>query len=73
MEEVFNGTYGSSKTPCKIYVYNGWYCVKGSAGVNRTHEELFDGVDVEELEDYDFFTWSSEINSYAELVEAVEN
>jgi hypothetical protein len=41
--------------------------------VNRTDEDLYDGVDVEELSDYDFFTAGSLITSEEELIEAVES
>jgi hypothetical protein len=74
---TINGTYGSSKRKCEVFVYenrNGsWYCVEGSKNVNYTYDEILDGVDVEELNDVDAFTWSSPIESYEELVEAVEN
>ena len=66
------GTYGSRNTPCTVLYYNGWYCVNGSKNVNRTHEELEDGVDVEEVSDYDCFTWSSPIDTIEELIQAVE-
>lgn len=67
-----NGTYGSSNTPANILVaemHNGskWYCVEGSTNVNKTHDDIEDGVDVEELEDHDFFTASAPINSLDEL------
>lgn len=68
------GTYGSYKTPCTIFEYEGWYCVEGSVNVNLSSspEDLFDGVDVEEVCDVDFFTASSPINSLDELIKAVE-
>lgn len=67
-----NGTYGSHYTPCTVFYYAGWYCVKGSKNVNRTHEELTDGVDVEMVEDYNCFTWSKPIDSLEELISAVD-
>lgn len=72
MKAEFNGTYGSQETPCTVYYYNGWYCVEGSINVNRTHETLVDGVDVEMIEDYDCFTWDKPIESLEELIEAVD-
>jgi len=69
----FNGTYGSSKTEDTIYYYKGWYVVDGSVNVNRTHEELQEGVNVEELQDYDVFTAGKPINSLQELITAVED
>jgi len=73
MTKELEGTYGSGKTPCTVLYYNGWYCVNGSQNVNRTHEELGDGVDVEEVSDYDCFTWSSPIDTIDELIQAVES
>lgn len=68
------GTYGSNKTETTIYCYRGWYVCHGSKNVNRTDEHfLIDGVDVEELKDYDVFTWSKDIESLNELIEAVES
>lgn len=72
MKEV-NGFYGSQHTPCTVYYYEGWYCVEGSLNVNRTHDEVEDGVDVEELEDYDFFTASYPIYTLDELFNEVNN
>jgi hypothetical protein len=69
------GTYGSGKTPCTVFVYGKWYAVEGSTGVNRAYseEELYEGVDVEGVCDSDFFTWSSPIESLEDLEEAVDN
>lgn len=72
MKAEFNGTYGSSKTPCTIFFYDGWYCVENSINVNRTNDDLFNGVDVESLSDYDCFTWSTPIESLEELINAVD-
>ena len=72
-----SGTYGSGKTPCDVYIYENrdgsyWYAVDGSVNVNRTWEEYIeDGVDVEELDDFDMFTWPKGIHSEEELEEAV--
>jgi len=73
-----NGTYGSSQTPCTVLVYeerNGyskWYCVEGSCNVNLTYDDIEDGVDVEELNDLDCFTWSDGIETLNELKTIVE-
>jgi hypothetical protein len=73
-----NGTYGASKTPCTIFVYemrNGksWYCVEDSRNVNLTYDELEDGIDVECVSDID--TWSSnrDIETLSELENFIEN
>jgi hypothetical protein len=52
---------------------DGWYCVDGSLTVNRTYENIEDGVNVEELSDYDCFTWSSPIESEEELEAAIND
>ncbi len=76
---TIKGTYGSDQTPCDVLVYdrrNGlsWYCVEGSVNVNCTDAEmLIDGVDVETVEDYDFFTWIDGVSTEDELTEAVES
>ena len=71
MKEL-SGFYGSQHTPCTVFFYNGWYCVEDSINVNYTDENLQDGVNVEEVQDLDFFTWSSPINNMDELIKAVE-
>ncbi len=73
-----NGTYGSNKTKTAIYTAtnsNGatWYAVEGSKGVNRTYDEIEEGTDVEGLKDFDFFTWSKNIESLEDLEEAINN
>ena len=65
---TINGTYGGSKTACEIYTHRGWYVVKGSVNVNRTYDDLQDGIDVEEIQDYDFFTADKPINSEENLI-----
>jgi len=70
-----SGTYGTG-TPCDVFVYEtrqgNWYCVEGSKNVNCTFDEISDGVDVECLYTVDVFTWNKDIDSYEELVEAVD-
>lgn len=72
-----NGTYGSGKTPCTVFVAdngNGaWYVCEGSVNVNLCMEEVEDGVNVEELSDVDMFTASKPINSLSELEEAINS
>ena len=71
--KTINGFYGSNHTPCEIYTLDGWYVVDGSLTVNRTYENIEDGVNVEELSDYDCFTWSSPIESEEELEAAIND
>jgi hypothetical protein len=71
-----NGTYGSGKTPCSVFVMQDrfgafWYAVDGSQNVNCTYEDIANGVDVEELSDIDTFTWGYGINSEEDLETAV--
>ncbi len=70
MKEI-TGFYGSNNTPCTVFYYDGWYCVEDSKNVNRTYEDLENGVNVEYVKDYDCFTWSEGINSLEELENAV--
>ena len=74
MKAEFTGTYGSELTPCIIFFYDNWYVVEGSINVNMVLDsnQIFDGVDVEMVEDIDCFTWSDPINSIDELIKAVE-
>jgi len=63
-----NGTYGSNKTPCIVFVdecLHGlkWYAVEDSYNVNATYDDIRDGVDVETLQDVDTFTASLPIDS----------
>ena len=72
-----SGTYGSDKTPCDVYVYEDWgasrwYAVDGSANVNCTWQNIEDGVDVEEIEDFNMFTWPDGVHSEEELEDAVD-
>ena len=75
--DTIKGTYGSGKTPCLVFTAtdrNGatWYAVEGSANVNRTMEDLENGVDVETVADFDSFTWPAGIDSEETLREAIE-
>jgi hypothetical protein len=73
MEEgrELHGYYGGSHTPCTIFEYNGWYCVKGCENVNHTMTELEDGVDIEKLSDDDFFTADNPVECIEDLEKEV--
>lgn len=75
--KTLTGTYGSGKTSCFILTANDsyltYYCVEGSKMVNQTYDTLKDGCDVEEVSDFDCFTWSSEINTLEELENAIND
>ncbi len=68
----YTATYGSGKTPCTIFVEDGWYCVDGSVNVNHSYCDFYDGINVETIEDNDMFTASKPIESYGELIEQIE-
>ena len=76
-----NGTYGSGKTPCTVFVaetetrgdIHTWYVCEGSVNVNLTPDEIEEGVNVEELSDIDMFTASKPIYSVEDLEEAINS
>jgi hypothetical protein len=70
------GTYGSNKFPCTIFVLTehtgySWYVVEGSQNVNYTADTITEGVDIEGLEDLDYFQASKPIESVEELETAI--
>lgn len=67
------GTYGSNNTPTTVFYYDGWYVCEGGAVVNYTNDPVNDGVNVEELQDVDCFTWNEPIETLDDLINAVEN
>lgn len=75
---VIPGYYGSGRTPAFIFTYecpNGatWYCVNGGTVVNKTMDEIPDGTNVEDLNDYDCFTWNKPITELDQFIEAIES
>lgn len=71
-----SGFYGSEETPCTVFVavdHEGgyWYAVENSVNVNCTHEDITDGVNVEELADHDCMTVNEGIMDVDRLVEHV--
>jgi hypothetical protein len=74
---VVNGTYGSQETPCEVFVYpyNGgsWYCVEDSHNVNFTYDAIESGVNVETLQDSDYFYAGKKIQTLEELETAVNS
>lgn len=72
------GTYGPQKSETFVFCAtdpNGgtWYAAEGAQTVNRTFDEIRDGVDIEELSDIDCFTWSKGIESESELENAIQD
>lgn len=77
MKTEIEATYGSNQTPCTVFIEEcsrgrTYYAVDGSSNVNCTYEELCDGVDVETIDDCDYFSWSDTIESHEDLVKAIE-
>lgn len=74
---TIRGTYGSDKNMAYVYTYEKdggtWYAVDGSKVANFTHEELEEGVNVEEVADADTLTWNRPIESEEDLCEAVDD
>ena len=68
----FTGTYGSGNTETTVYTATDskgatWYACDGSLNVNRTYDEVADGVNAEELSDFDMFTASKPVESLEDL------
>jgi len=73
--QEITGTYGSNQIETTIFVdvFHGWYTCIGSCNVNKCDPSLLvEGVNVEELQDSDCFTWSKGIDSLEELEQAIE-
>lgn len=77
----FNATYGRG-TPCRCYLYNGWYAIEGSENVNHSWDVLPAAleahenggrVNVEALNDTSTFIWPGGIHSLDDLIEALED
>lgn len=77
--KTVSGYYGSGSTECKVIVAGtdswgrNWYVVKGSVNVNATWQDVDDGVNVETLEDTDYFTAGKPINTEKQLIKAIES
>lgn len=70
------GFYGSGRTPCTILCatdyYSTFYVVEGGTIVNNTYETLENGVNVEEISDFDCFTVNNPIESLQELEKSID-
>lgn len=73
-----SGTYGSNHISCTVLCATQrdgttFYCVQGSSNVNQTLETelMTDGVDVETIEDFDYFSWGEPIDYLNELEDAI--
>lgn len=52
---------------CKIYAYRNWYCLAGSNQVNRVIENIYEGMDITNLNVVEFHTSVKSINSDRDL------
>ena len=72
-----NGFYGTrNKGTILVYEknpYRRWYCVKGSCNINCTHDEIYDGCNVEVIHDIDTMSSSVGIETIEELYEFIIN
>jgi hypothetical protein len=72
-----SGFYGSHNTPCTMFCAatsrGTWYTVEGSHNVNFTHDDVTDGVNVEDLSDSDMFTSGAAIDSLETLENEVQS
>ena len=71
MQEI-KGYYGTANE-CTIFEYNGWYAVQGSTNVNFTVDDLIQGVNVENVRDFDFFEADYPLQNLWQLKEEVED
>ena len=72
-----NGFYGSGNTPSIVFVYENrdgskWYACEDSVNVNKTFDDVYDGIHLDDLSDVDCFTWPRKVNSLDDMIEAVE-
>lgn len=78
MREV-NIVYGSSHNKGVAFVkdtifgHSRWYVVEGGTTVNKTCDEIEEGCDVEELQDFDCCTSKDPINSLEEFEKFLES
>ena len=78
MREV-NIVYGSSHNKGVAFVIPNyskttcWYIVKGGVIANKTWNDIHEGCDVEELEDFDCCTSKDPINSLEEFEKFLES
>lgn len=72
-QTTFKGRYGIFNTPCIVLYYAGWHCVKGGYNVNYTNQDLYDGIDVEEIHDLECSQSPKKINTFNQLVKYVNS
>jgi len=75
MEKEINCLYGNCEPQNEgtLFVYNGWYVIEGSVNVNKTYDDLKEGVNVEAVEDVDCWTATEPINSLNELIAFIDD
>ena len=72
---ILNGFYGLGDKSAIVALPYGegyWYAVEGSTNCNYTHQPLEDGVNVENLQDENFFTATRPIMDEDDLQREIE-
>lgn len=49
-----------------------WYCVEGSTNINKTTEEIKDGINIESVHDIDYLSADNPVNSIEDLLQEVD-
>lgn len=75
-KEINGYVGGITKRPTVIFTATSrdggtWYVCEGGELVNKTFEDVETGVWIDELSDYDCFTWSKPIETIEEFEEAI--
>lgn len=77
--ETVSCRYGSAETIADMFVVHDiddcggkWYVRSGCKIVNYTTDDIYNGIDESSISDIDCFTWKYDVESVADLVEAVE-
>lgn len=76
--KAVNGTYGASKKPCTVFVCeneygSSWYAVEDSININATMEEIEEGVNVEQVNDFDTVSADNLIQDLEDFKSELEN
>ena len=76
-KEINGFVGGISKRPTTIFIQeteNGtWYVFEGGNCVTKTHEQVTEGVWIDELSDFDCFTLNEPINTIEEFEQAINS
>jgi hypothetical protein len=75
-EYIVNGTYGSNQTPTEIYVKElsdggKWYAARDSKNINYTTDGIYEGVDIEEIQDSETISASKPVQDNFDLEDII--